>query len=131
MVMFLSDIFIGNTKIFIFTWSGFILPVFCGFLISKFIQKSTDKKYLKLLGVSELAGISSSLIFYIWTNFGHWLTTTMYTKDINGLIECYINAIPFLKPQLAGNLIIVPIFVLATYYILSMATYKKQKLAKV
>lgn len=129
-IMFLSDLIIGNSNIFIFTWSGFLFPVILGFVLSKLIKKQTDNKILILALFSELAGVTSSMFFFVWTNFGHWLTTNMYTKDIGGLISCYINAIPFLKPQLAGNLIIVPILVVTSYYIVSLTLHRKEKLAQ-
>lgn len=129
-IMFLSDLMIGNSNIFIFTWSGFLFPVIIGFVLSKFIKKQTDNKILKLALFSELAGVTSSMFFFVWTNFGHWLTTNMYTKDVGGLISCYINAIPFLKPQLGGNLLIVPILVVASYYIVSLTLHRKEKLAQ-
>jgi len=129
-IMFLTDLIIGNSNIFIFTWSGFLFPVLIGFILSKYLKKITGNKLLKLTLFSELAGVSSSIFFFVWTNFGHWLTTNMYTKDIGGLISCYINAIPFLKPQLAGNLIIVPILVVTSYYIVSLTLHRKEKLAQ-
>jgi len=36
----------------------------------------------------------------------------MYSKDLNGLLNSYFNAIPFLKNQLLGNLIFVPLIFL-------------------
>ena len=42
-------------------------------------------------------GVSSSLIFFIISNFGVWLSGGMYEKNIAGLINCYMMAIPFLK----------------------------------
>jgi len=127
-IMFISDMIIGNTNIFLFTWTGFAIPVVIGFFLSKFIKKDNEHKLTKLIGLSGLAGITSSITFFIWTNFGHWITTNMYTKDLNGLIACYINAIPFLKPQLAGNLIIVPIFVLVTYFVFNFSLKANTKL---
>jgi small-conductance mechanosensitive channel len=93
------------------------------------MKKDNEHKLSKLVGLSGLAGITSSISFFIWTNFGHWITTNMYTKDLGGLIDCYINAIPFLKPQLAGNLIIVPIFVLVTYFVFNYSLRNNTKLA--
>ena len=129
-IMFISDLIIGNSNIFIFTWSGFLFPVIIGFILSKFIRKQTDNKILKLALFSELAGITSSMFFFVWTNFGHWLTTNMYMKNIEGLISCYINAIPFLRPQLGANLIIVPILVIASYYFVSLILHRKENLAQ-
>ena len=116
-IMFISDMIIGNTNIFIFTWSGFLFPVLLGVLLYKYSNSKKGIKTSKLLILSEVSGITSSIFFFVWTNFGHWITTNMYTKDLNGLITCYINAIPFMKPQLAGNLIIVPLFVLSIVFI--------------
>jgi hypothetical protein len=131
LIMFLSDLVIGNTKIFIFTWSGFVIPVLLGAFIAGKLKIWQGKKIMKLAVFSEVAAVSSSLFFFIWTNFGHWLITNMYTKDLNGLISSYINAIPFLKPQLAGNLIIVPIFVLTAYFILNRNFKKIPELSQV
>lgn len=59
-----------------------------------------------------LSGIGAALAHFIITDFGVWLggglditTGLPYTRDINGLIKCYILAIPFFKNLLAGNLI--------------------------
>jgi len=49
----LSDLIIGNTNIFLFTWSGFLIPAFfSGFVIKKLIintNRESPKKYLVLL----------------------------------------------------------------------------------
>jgi len=129
LIMLISDMVIGNTKIFLFTWSAFLIPVLIGFFLLKLFRKSSENKYLKIFVFSELSAVISSLSFFVWTNFGHWLITNMYTKDLNGFISCYINAIPFLKPQLAGNLIIVPIFIISAYLIFNYSSNNNWKLS--
>jgi hypothetical protein len=96
-LMAATDLVIGNTNIFLFTWTGFLIPIFA---ISKL------KKYNPLF-----LGISSNLFFYIWTNLGVWLLDSwgMYSKDLPGLIHCYINGLPFLKNQLCSTLLFVPL----------------------
>ncbi len=112
-IMFISDLIIGNTNIFIFTWSGFILPVLLGKLINKFADsKTVSTDYFKLGLGAEVSAIVATIFFFLWTNFGHWVTTAMYTKDLSGLINSYVNALPFLRGQLGTNMLIVPIFVL-------------------
>jgi hypothetical protein len=39
----------------------------------------------------------------------------MYSRDLPGLVQSYVNALPFLRPQLITNLFFVPVvFLIAT-----------------
>jgi hypothetical protein len=49
--------------------------------------------------------LCSSLGFWIWTNFGVWATSGLYSKTLTGLGECYIAALPFLLNSLIGDMI--------------------------
>ncbi len=49
--------------------------------------------------------LASSLIFFIITNFGVWWSTSLYAKNISGLIECYILAVPFFRNTIIGDLL--------------------------
>ena len=49
--------------------------------------------------------LSASLFFWLWTNFGCWLSMPEYSKNILGLIQCYSLALPFLKNQLYGDML--------------------------
>ena len=109
----LSDLIIGNTNIFLFTWSGFLIPAFfSGFVIKKLIINHKSRITKKIFGASALmlTGLSTNIFFYIWTNFGVWLLDTwgMYSNDFAGLIRCYINALPFLKNQFLSSIIFIP-----------------------
>lgn len=119
LIMLPSDLIIGNTNIFLFTWSGFLFPVVLGKVLAILKNKGLSSNLKQSLTAGGL-GLVSTLFFFVWTNFGHWLTTNMYAKDLSGLVQSYINAIPFLKPQLAGNLIIVPVFVFITLLVLKL-----------
>ena len=50
--------------------------------------------YASLKRVGVLA-ISSPMIFFVISNFGVWLNSSTYANNLNGLILCYTNAIPF------------------------------------
>lgn len=93
-IMGFSDYFIGNTNIFIFTWSGFILMG----LMARNIAPWKN-------------AVLASLFFYFWTNFGVWALDFygMYSKDLSGLLRCYYMGLPFLRFNLVGNLIFVPL----------------------
>lgn len=44
-----------------------------------------------------------SLVFYLISNFGVWLSTNMYERSFEGLVCCYIAALPFIKYQWLGD----------------------------
>lgn len=72
--------------------------VYGAFLITFFIGKfGLGKKHSvgRVLGAS----LTSSLAFFVITNFGSWILSPAYSKDIAGLITCYIAAIPFYNPH--------------------------------
>jgi hypothetical protein len=118
LLMAATDLIIGNTSIFIFTWSGFLLPIFL-------ISKSNFHHQTSIIKATSL-GVLSNLFFYFWTNFGVWLLDSwgMYTKDLPGLIHCYVNALPFLRLQLASTLLFVPLgfYLLSRYFLASSTT---------
>ena len=101
-IIFLSDIFFQNTSVYIFTWSAFALIGVFGC----FVKRSSRHYFLKI----TLTGILSVFFFFVWTNFGWWLTSSMYEMNLQGLLKCYIAGIPFLKNQLVSSLIFIPSF---------------------
>jgi hypothetical protein len=100
--LFVTDIIIGNTIIAVFTWSGFLFPVILGKIVNKFSNSKSN------FIINEFSGIVSTFFFFFWTNFGVVSTSKMYTKDLAGLADSYINGLPFLYNQILGNIILVP-----------------------
>ena len=78
--MFFSDLIIGTHDFMIYVYFSLILLII--------FSNSKNYIYMMFLG---------PLIFFIITNFGVWLYSSYYTKNINGLIECFYMAIPFFK----------------------------------
>ncbi len=116
LTLFLSDMIIGNSNIFIFTWTGFLFP-------SLFAEKLISKKSLtKKLFSGTVAGAASVGFFFLWTNLGVWMTTSMYLKDLSGLIHSYFNALPFLRNQAFSALVFIPLGILLTELIIKFAT---------
>lgn len=89
-----SDFFLGNSLIMIFTWSGFALIAWGG-------------KWLK--GKNGLAGagygLAGALFFYFYTNFGVWLIGNLYPHTFGGLIRSYVMGLPFLRLHAAGSMV--------------------------
>jgi hypothetical protein len=105
-VMFVSDTIIGNTNIYIFTWSAYVVIG----LVSLSTQKFFHKSKFKVFGITILSFLSV-LFFYFWTNFGVWYLDQwgMYPRSLSGLIQAYVMGLPFLKYQMLGNLFFTPI----------------------
>ena len=101
--MLVSDLFIGFYENMIFVYASLLIITFIFHKISKKIN-------LKNLFIYGFAG---SLIFFIVSNFGVWalgspgLNNVVYAKNLNGLIECYIMAIPFFQNTLLSTLLFV------------------------
>lgn len=113
LVIAASDLLIGNSNIFIFTWSGFLFPILAINIFKK----------LKINNIfsGTLAGISFNLFFFSWTNFGVWILDSwgMYPNTALGLIQSYLNGLPFLKYQLTSTLFFVPIGLIIIEYLFS------------
>jgi hypothetical protein len=94
LALLLSDFLIGLHDTMIYVYAGFALTVVIGFWIR---QK---------LNVSRIAFavIVSSLLFFVISNFGAWLSSGLYPMTTDGLMQAYIAAIPFFQNSLLGNM---------------------------
>jgi len=50
------------------------------------------------------AMVSCSLIFFVTTNFAVWAFNGMYPMTWQGLVQCYVAALPFLDKTVLGDL---------------------------
>jgi len=92
--MFLSDLLIGFHSQMITVYVSFLFIVGIGLLV----------KNRKSIGTVALASVSSSILFFVVTNFGMWAMGTLYSKDLTGLALCFTAAIPFFQNTLLGDL---------------------------
>lgn len=100
-IMVISDSIIGNTQIFIFTWSAYTAIGLSSLVLRRFKNNNVN-----LVSAPTLFTVPSSLFFYLWTNFGVWYQG-WYPPTLAGLLDSYIMGLPFLKFNLVGNLIFV------------------------
>ena len=112
-IMFITDIYYGNTFIFLFTWSGFALMGLLAYFAKNKVSV-TIKSILPVMGV----GIGSILLYDLWTNFGCWLM--WYPATLNGLFTCYILALPFTVWHLLSTLLALPLLYLVVVAIKNM-----------
>lgn len=92
--MFITDAIIGFHSSMWIVYVSFAVIVLIGMVL---LKKVSVKNVIA-------ASVTASLSFFIMTNFGVWAFGTMYPKNIAGLIECYIAAIPFIQNTLIGDL---------------------------
>ncbi|MBI4407239.1 MAG: hypothetical protein HY565_01950 [Candidatus Kerfeldbacteria bacterium] len=111
-----SDMVIGNTNILLYTWTAWaVIGVGSAWLKRK--QRGQLQVWLDSLKFTGF-GVVTTLFFYAWTNFGVWHLSGMYLHTWDGLMLSYYNGLPFLRNQLLGNLLIVPVLSVATLSVL-------------
>lgn len=85
--MFLSDIILGFSMISFWVYASFGLITLFGWFIKK-------------MNIHSI--LLSSIIFFIVSNFGVWVLG--YPHTIEGILLCYIMAIPFFGYSIIGDL---------------------------
>jgi hypothetical protein len=115
-IMIVSDLLLGLID------SSYIHPlmpvVYLSYFILVFIGsslKSTNNNFLKTIGYT-LAG---SIAFFLITNFGVWVQGSLYALNIEGFISCYVNAIPFFRNTLIGDLLFA-----TSFYLIIQTAYR-------
>jgi hypothetical protein len=96
--LLISDYFIGFYQGWQWVYGSFIAIGFIGLWLRN------HKEILPVIGAS----LTGSLLFFIVTNFGVWVSAQSgYAHNVSGLLECYVAAIPFFRNTLAGDLMYV------------------------
>lgn len=85
-----------NVTVMVFVYTGFMLCTLLGYFLLN------HRKSLIRISVGS---IMVAFIFYLVSNFGMWLSGLNYPMTLNGLIECYIQGLPYLKVSLYADLI--------------------------
>ncbi len=109
MAMWISDLVLNNYRYAGHHDGGFLVfsssslwvygPIICIALLGTVLIKK-----VKISNIA-LSSISGSLIFFLVSNFGVWISGTMFPKSLFGLIECYTFALPFFGNALVGDLV--------------------------
>lgn len=94
-LMMVSDVLIGLHSLIVVTWGCYALTA---------LFSSLYLKRPRLASTATLT-LSSSLGFFVVTNFAVWLTSGMYTHSWSGLVHCYFLALPFFRNSLLSDLL--------------------------
>jgi hypothetical protein len=92
--LFLSDLILGFYSHMEVVYLSFALIVCVGL----WLQKRRSVFYI------TGAAVVSSVLFFLLTNFGVWAFESLYPKTFEGLLACYVAAIPFFQNTLQGDL---------------------------
>jgi len=99
--MLISDIFLGFYEPLgmAFNYIGLLVPAFFG--------KQLQKQTAGLQSVAALFGMSlvGSVAFFLFSNFGTFVSTTLYAHTWVGLVRCYQMAVPFFRTTVQGDLL--------------------------
>lgn len=95
----------------VFVYGSFLVTVGIGLFLKK--HQSVEN--------IMLASLTSSLLFFLITNFGVW-ATGMYSRNISGLWESYLMGLPFFRATVFGDLFYAGIF-FGSYYIITTLSY--------
>jgi len=90
-----NDGFMWFTGGFFYIYGAFALIMLLGYFLLKKVTPG------RVLG----GALGASVIFYLVSNFGVWLSAPVYPLTWEGLITCYTAAIPFFHYTIAGNVI--------------------------
>ena len=129
--LYIGDLILNNTilRSFFTEQTGFILwSEYMTFTYLAILATVAIGILLRHNGVSTkivAGGLFSSVLFFLVTNFGSFLTLPMYPKTGVGLIACYEAAIPFFRNTLVGNYVFGTIFIGGIELIRSYTTRKE------
>ena len=105
LAMFASDLVLGllNGGIYwsYFASAGYLLVYAC-ILLSTLLGFGLRGK----VGAGRVLAYSlaGSVLFFVVTNFGAWLSDPSYPKTAAGLVACYVAGIPFFQWTVLGTL---------------------------
>ncbi len=92
--MIVSDLIIGLHATIPYVYGSFLIVIMLGIMLK------ANPSLSKLVGYS----LTSSVLFFLITNYGVWSTGTIYAKNTQGLISSYVMGIPFFRNNLIGDL---------------------------
>lgn len=98
-LIFLTDLALGLYDGILFVYLAYAFIVGLGALFAKLKFQSKTLKF----GYFVMLNVSASVIFFVISNLGVWWATPLYSQDLQGLLECFVLAIPFYPMSLASQ----------------------------
>ena len=99
---FLSDMFLGLYPYVLWVYGTYILIALTNIGIRKYYESFSG---IKKAGLLYGTALFSSIIFFIVTNFGVWISGLYYEMSFKGLLASYIAALPFFRTSLLADVV--------------------------
>jgi hypothetical protein len=100
LAMFASDLVLAST-VYDFSALRSMPIVYLAFALTVVLGRLLGSRSHALRVGS--ASVGAAVLFYLITNFGVWSRGTLYPMTWEGLVACYVAAIPFLRNAILGN----------------------------
>lgn len=104
--MILTDFVLGFHESILAVYLSFAIIVLLGNFIAK---KLTVKNVI-------ISSMASAVLFFVLTNLSVWLFGPFYSKDISGLIQCFIAALAFFRYEGIYQSMFVNTFISSLFY---------------
>ena len=114
--MIFSDAVIGFYNTMPITWACYALIALAS---SVWLRRPTFRR-------GAMLTVSSSLFFFIATNFAVWAASGMYTHTWSGLLRCYELALPFFRNTAASDIV----YTAALFGVFALAKIASRKLLR-
>ncbi|MBP9719228.1 MAG: hypothetical protein KBD46_02070, partial [Candidatus Levybacteria bacterium] len=92
--MLITDMILGFHASMLAVYGSFLITVGIGLWVKN------HKSFTTVIAAS----LTSSIVFFILTNFNFWYAHALYPKTMSGLFMSYVNAIPFFRNTVLGDL---------------------------
>jgi len=93
-MILLSDWALGFYPGIFFVYLAYVLTIALGTFLKK-----------RQIFLITLAGMASSMVFFVTSNFGVWLRGGIYEHTWQGLTQCFMLAIPFFHNTLISTML--------------------------
>ncbi len=106
-VMGISDLFIGSYDwhMMALVYGALMLPVFARGMLRRWFSVDAGATAFRATAGLLASSLGASISFFAISNFGAWLWYGTYEHTVAGVIHCYVQAIPFFRYTLAGDLL--------------------------
>ena len=122
--IFLSDLIINNVFYAEYYDSFVLFGASSGWIYAAFILMTVISHFsIKSFKVTPIISttVLSTILFFVLTNFGTWLSSPIYSQDLAGMLLAFEAGLPFVLNSLLSNLFFTGVF----FYGYSLATEKK------
>ncbi|MEX0820113.1 MAG: DUF6580 family putative transport protein [Pirellulaceae bacterium] len=106
-VMGISDLFIGSYDwhMMAIVYGALMLPVFARGMLRRWFSLDDGATPWRASAGLLASSLGASISFFAISNFGAWFSYGTYEHTAAGFIHCYVQAIPFFRYTLAGDLL--------------------------